>query len=220
MKVKVCGMRTPENIEALSALPIDMIGFIFYPKSKRFVGKQKVLQKWLAESGDCLGEIQRVGVFVNAELDEILNAVHDYALDYVQLHGDESPEYCRELQRFWDYSSVRKAKLIKAFAIDEDFDFRETQAYAPHCALFIFDTKGPEYGGHGVAFNWSLLEQYDGAIPFLLSGGIGPDMAPEIRRLNFPQMVGVDINSRFESSPGVKEIDQIRRFVSELNDVL
>lgn len=216
MKVKVCGMRSPDNIKALAALPIDLIGFIFYPPSKRFVGEVEELPNWLAESGELLKGIGRVGVFVNAEVDEILNRVHDYDLDYVQLHGEESPEYCRELHRFWQYSSVRKAKLIKAFSVDEDFDFRQTQAYASYCAFFLFDTKGPNYGGNGAPFNWELLKQYNGAIPFLLSGGIDEDMAVAIRQLDLPQLSGVDINSRFETAPGEKDVEKVGRFLAAL----
>ncbi len=211
-------MREPENIRELAALKIDFIGFIFYPKSKRFVGKKSKLSDWLNQEEEALEGIKRVGVFVNAEIDYILNKVHDYKLDYVQLHGDESPEYCRELQAFWQISSLRKAKLIKAFSVDENFDFAATQAYASYCAFFIFDTKGPAYGGNGVAFNWELLRQYQGAIPFLLSGGIDETMASAIRRLDAPQLAGVDINSGFESKPGYKQVEKIKGFLQELNN--
>ena len=217
MKVKVCGLRKSENIKEIAALPIDFIGLIFYPKSARYIGNQLELREWLAEQGELFGEVKRVGVFVNAEVDYILNQVHDYELDYVQLHGNESPEYCRELQLLWNVSSVRKARLVKAFSVDEDFDFSSTQAFASFCSYFLFDTKGPNYGGNGMPFNWDLLRAYQGAIPFFLSGGIDENMADDIRQLNLPQMAGVDINSRFEIEPGVKDVEKVRKFVSELN---
>jgi phosphoribosylanthranilate isomerase len=218
MKVKVCGMRDPENISALLELPIDFIGFIFYPPSSRFVGKAR-LDKWIPANEESFGEIKKVGVFVNAEVEEILNAVHDYRLDYIQLHGNESAEYCRELSLLWQISSVRKARMIKAFAIDEEFDFSQTEAYAPYCSYFLFDTKGKKPGGNGVSFDWSLLEAYQGVTPFLLSGGLGPQSAEAVKALDFPQMSGIDINSKFEKAPAEKDIESIRNFIQEVKNL-
>jgi phosphoribosylanthranilate isomerase len=218
MKVKVCGMRAPENISALLDIPIDFIGFIFYPKSARYIGK-KGLDKWIGKNAEAFGEVKKVGVFVNAEVEEILNAVHDYQLDYIQLHGNESAEYCRELSILWQVSSVRKARMIKAFSIDEEFDFSNTEAYAPYCSYFLFDTKGKNPGGNGITFNWSLLEAYQGVTPFLLSGGIDPDSVEEIKALNFPQLSGIDINSRFETAPAVKDIESIRTFIRQVKNL-
>lgn len=215
MKIKVCGLREPENILAIAQLPIDFIGFILYPGSPRFVGK-KGLPQWLEKNEEELEGIARVGVFVNAEVDQILNAVHDFRLDYVQLHGDESPEYCRELQTYWTISSMRSAQIIKAFRVDENFNFSNTQAYERLCAYFLFDTKAQAYGGTGKRFDWSILEKYMGMTPYLLSGGIDETMAAEIRQLNFKQMEGVDINSRFETEPGKKDVDKIDQFVRAL----
>ncbi|PHN08508.1 phosphoribosylanthranilate isomerase [Flavilitoribacter nigricans] len=215
MKIKVCGMREPENILAIAQLPIDFIGFILYPNSPRFVGK-KGLPQWLEKNDEELEGIARVGVFVNAEVDQILNAVHDFRLDYVQLHGDESPEYCRELQTYWTISSMRSAQIIKAFRVDESFNFTKTQAYERLCAYFLFDTKAKEYGGTGQRFDWSILEKYMGMTPYLLSGGIDLSMVDEIRKLNFKQLEGVDINSRFELEPGKKDVDKVEQFVKAL----
>ena len=215
MKVKVCGMKDPENIKALLQLPIDMIGFILYPKSKRFVDAQ-VLPGWIEENLDLFGEVKRVGVFVNAELDQVLNGVHDYQLDYVQLHGSESPEYCETILSFWASSSVKSAQLIKAFSVDEDFDFSMTDPYTGSCSHFIFDTKGQDYGGNGVTFNWDLLNNYQGPTPFLLSGGIDLGMEADVQALSFPQMVGIDVNSRFEKEPGLKDINRIELFLKKL----
>jgi len=218
MKVKVCGMREPDNILALLKLPIDFIGFIFYPPSSRYMGK-KGLDKWIAKNSDAFEEVKKAGVFVNAEVEEILNAVHDYQLDYVQLHGNESAEYCRELSLLWQVSSVRKARMIKVFSVDEEFDFSATEAYASFCSYFLFDTRGEKPGGNGVTFNWALLEKYEGVTPFFLSGGIGPDMAAEINELDFPQLSGIDINSGFETKPGVKDIDRIKTFLEQINNL-
>lgn len=216
MKIKVCGLKEPENIRDIAQLPIDMIGFILFPGSPRFVGKKKGLPQWLEKHEDELEDIAKVGVFVNAEVDQILNAVHDYRLDFVQLHGDESPEYCRELQTYWTISSMRSARIIKAFRVDEEFNFSKTQPYERLCAYFLFDTKGKEYGGTGKRFDWSVLGKYMGITPYLLSGGIDETMAEEIRKLNFKQMEGVDINSRFEVEAGVKDVEKVKRFVREL----
>lgn len=215
MKIKVCGMREPQNILAIAQLPIDFIGFVLYPNSPRFVGK-KGLPQWLEKHEDELEGIARVGVFVNAEVDQILNAVHDFRLDFVQLHGDESPEYCRELQTYWTISSMRSAQIIKAFRVDDHFNFNKTQAYERLCAYFLFDTKAEAYGGTGKRFDWSILNKYMGITPYLLSGGIDGDMVEEIRQLNFKQMEGVDINSRFETVPGEKDVEKVEAFVRAL----
>ena len=216
MKVKVCGMREPDNIKELLQLPIDLIGFIFYPKSPRFVNEKK-LQPWLNKNIELFGEVKRVGVFVNAEIEYILNRVHDYQLDYVQLHGNESPEYCRQVESYWEISSMRKATLIKAFHVNEDFDFNRVLAYETLCGYYIFDTLGPQYGGTGQTFDWTLLEKYRGLTPFLLSGGIGPDLAGMVKTLPYKQMAGVDVNSKFETEPGKKDIQQLASFLEELN---
>ena len=219
MRVKVCGLNDPANIEELAQLPIDFMGFIFYKKSPRYMPKppkspEGGFARGLPLSGG--GGAKRVGVFVNAEIEEILNKVHDFELDYVQLHGNESPEYCREIQSFWAASTLRSARFIKAFAVDAAFDFAQTRAYEGICSLFLFDTKTPQHGGSGVRFDWNLLEKYKGNTPFLLSGGIEEGDAAAIRALDFPQLYGVDVNSRFEVKPGVKDVDKIKRFLEAL----
>jgi phosphoribosylanthranilate isomerase len=216
MQVKVCGMRKPGNIAEMLALPIDMIGFIFYPKSKRYIGKEKKLPAWIAENGDSFNLIKKVGVFVNAGTADVLNAIHDYELDYVQLHGDESPGYCQELELLWSASSIRAAKLVKAFAVDEQFDFAVTSPYEDYCSFFVFDTKGAGFGGTGKQFDWSLLEKYEGNTPFLLSGGITEDSVEAILDLDHPLLFGVDINSKFEMEPGLKEVNKVRDFVQKI----
>ncbi len=214
IQVKVCGMRDPQNIEALLALPIDYIGFIFYPKSKRYVGDTD-LSTWIQGNEEAFGLIKKVGVFVNENIHELFNYTHDYQLDYVQLHGTESPEYCREIASLWRASTVRSAQLIKAFSVDENFDFETTEAFEEHCSFFIFDTKGADFGGTGQQFNWDLLTDYKGSTPFLLSGGIHAQSVEAIQAIDHPMLMGVDINSRFETEPALKDIELIKGFVQE-----
>lgn len=218
MKIKVCGLREIDNIQAIQALGVDYMGFIFHKASPRFAAKNKALPDWLGQQADDFGQTERVGVFVNAELDYILNAVHDYRLDWVQLHGNESPGYCQELQLLWSVSTTYKAKLIKAFNIAPNFDFKQTNAYVRTCPLFIFDTAAAnQAGGTGKKWDWSLLDNYQGLTPFLLSGGIGPEDAEAIRQVRHPQLLGVDVNSGFESEAGVKKVDTLARFITALN---
>ena len=218
MRIKVCGMREPENVKALLGLPIDYVGFIFYKKSPRNIANKSPLIDWVKKNNKAFKAIERVGVFVNSEIDFILNKVHDYKLDYVQLHGDESAEYCEEIQSFWAISTMRSAKLIKVFSVDDDFDFSITKAYEPHVSHFLFDTKGKERGGNGTQFNWNILEEYQGGRPFFLSGGIDADAADSIKALQLQQLYGIDINSRFEVKPGLKDIDKIKPFVEAIKN--
>ncbi len=212
--MKVCGMREPENISQVLALPLDYMGFVFYEKSPRFADSPG-LESWVHKNDHLFASVKKVGVFVNAEIERVLNIVHDYQLDYVQLHGNESPEYCSELKQYWSISTLHPAKIIKAFAVDEHFDFEETRQYEGWCAYFLFDTKTPEHGGSGKTFDWSLLQQYSGITPFFLSGGIGVEAAESIRQLKIPALYGVDVNSRFETAPGVKDVEKLKEFMAQ-----
>ena len=216
MKVKVCGTTDIQNIEQLLTVAIDYIGFIFHKGSPRYVGERSPLPAWIDQNQASFGQIRRVGVFVNSEIEEVLNKVHDYQLDFVQLHGVERPEYCRELNTFWAISSMRRAKLIKAFPVDENTDLGLTEAYREHCACFLFDTRGSMPGGTGQAFDWSLLDQYQGSTPFLLAGGIGPGSVTALEAITHPFFLGVDINSRFETEPGIKDVELVRTFVKQI----
>lgn len=215
MIVKTCGLREPDNIQAVSALEVDWIGLIFYPKSPRFVGEQANLKAFLQEQAQTEGRPKRVGVFVNAQFSELLQAVQEYELDYVQLHGGESAVYCATLQELWQDSSIRKAGIIRAFRVSRAFDFGITIDYEPYCDYFLFDTKGQEYGGTGHKFDWDILDRYTGKTPFLLSGGIGPEDAELVKTVNHAAMVGVDLNSKFEIEPGLKDADQLAKFLGE-----
>ncbi|MCP9237243.1 phosphoribosylanthranilate isomerase [Lewinella sp. JB7] len=217
MKVKVCGLREPDNIAEISKLPTDYLGLIFHPASPRFAG-DSALEAWIVKNEKALRDTPLVGVFVNAEVDFVLNAVHDYRLSWVQLHGEESAGYCQELKLLWSVNTLRKASICKAFSVTEDFDFRATNEYVSSCSLFVFDTGGQATaGGTGKKWDWKKLEEYRGPIPFLLSGGIGPEDAEAIRRIDHPQFRGIDLNSRFESEPGVKDVSALTRFLHELH---
>lgn len=202
---KVCGMRAPENITEILALQPDFLGFIFYPGSSRFVGQDLdagLLQRFPART-------KKVGVFVNASQDTILEAVRRYHLEAVQLHGDESPALCRELK-------TQGLLVFKAYAVDENVDFDALGAYEGSCDYYLFDTKSPHYGGTGKTFDWTMLQRYNGRTPFFLSGGIDLDHAGQIRALSLPALKGVDINSRFETGPARKDVGKVAAFFEKL----
>ena len=200
MKVKVCGMREASNINELIKIPIDFIGFIFHEKSSRNV--ESIPEIEIPKS------IKKVGVFVNKSKDFILQKAMEFELNYVQLHGNENPEFCKELSKH--------LKTIKAFNIKQDFDFEQLKPYEPYCDFFLFDAFGKKAGGNGITFNWELLEKYQGEISFLLSGGINETMTSEIKKIKHPKFIGIDINSGFETQPALKDINKIKLFHNEL----
>ena len=199
--IKVCGMTEAENIRNVEQLGVDMIGFIFYPKSPRC----------LCEIPEYLPvQAKRVGVFVNENKEDILMYADRFGLNYIQLHGNESPEYCRSLRS-------NGLHLIKAFSISQPKDLTEVSAYKGLCDYYLFDTKTPQYGGSGNQFDWSLLNLcYSGTTPFLLSGGINPYSVKAIQEFHHPRLAGIDINSRFETSPGIKDVARIEKFLRAL----
>ncbi|MEL6867569.1 MAG: phosphoribosylanthranilate isomerase [Bacteroidota bacterium] len=201
-RIKVCGMRESANIEALLQLQIDYIGFIFYPPSKRFVAERPLLSVH--------SNAKRVGVFVNATLKEIAQYQQEFDLEIAQLHGQESPTFCQQVQQLG-------LQTIKAFAVDEHFDFSQTQIYSPFCDYFLFDTKGKHPGGNGVQFDWSLLDQYTGSTPFFLSGGLSPGMSDSLLNFQHPQLFALDLNSRFEKAPALKDIDLLAHFLQRFH---
>jgi phosphoribosylanthranilate isomerase len=202
MKIKVCGMTYPDNIAALAALPVDLVGFIFYPPSPR------CLRLAPHELPPLPPAIRKVGVFVDRDAADVLHTVADYGLHAMQLHGQEPPEQCAALRAH--------ATVIKAFRVAAEADFRQCAPYAGACDYFLFDTRTPLHGGSGIAFDWRILSAYTGDTPFLLSGGVGAADAPAIRHLQHPQRYGVDLNSRFETAPGRKDINLLQRFIDEL----
>ena len=197
MKLKVCGMQETENIVALASLQPDYMGFIFWEPSKRYCTTVPT---------DIPKHIKKVGVFVDETTKQIKEKVKLFGLDAVQLHGDESPRQCAAL--------LNLCEVIKAFRIGPDFDFKTLTPYQDHCTYFLFDTQGPLPGGNGTAFDWKLLAGYTLDTPFFLSGGIGlghVEAIAEIRKRNLP-IHALDINSQFESKPGVKKIERIEKF--------
>lgn len=201
-------MKYNENIDALSCLPVDYMGFICYPKSPRYIGENNKPLKDKLQQFD--SSIKRVGVFVNASHDEIEKAVEQYHFDIVQLHGGESPSFCKQIQQF--------IPVIKVFSLEKEADLEITTDYQGACNYFLFDTKTSAFGGSGRKFDWDLLEAYKGSTPFLLSGGIGVDDAIQIKKLKHPLLLGVDLNSQFEIEPGLKNINQLETFIKQLND--
>ena len=205
MKIKVCGMRDPENIKAIAAHAPDYVGLILYDKSPRFAGEidPKALQA-LPE------ETKRVGVFVNAGMRYIREQAERYKLDTIQLHGDETPDFCESLRR--DYT------VIKAFGIEKSHDLDYALQYEGTCDYFLFDAKTPKRGGAGVKFDHSVLKKYTGNTPYFLSGGIGPEDAQAITALDDERCIAVDINSRFETKPGLKDAVVAGRFINEIRN--
>lgn len=193
-------MRDNENIEELLLLKPDYVGFIFYEKSKRCVG---VVPEVLFPEN-----VKKVGVFVNESLEIILSRIKDFNLDLVQLHGDESPEFCNDINKV--------IPVIKAFGVDEAFDFSILDAFKNGCTYFLFDTKTINRGGSGKSFNWGVLKEYNGEVPFFLSGGISREDIEKIKGFKHPQLHAIDINSCFETEPAFKNIQLIKEFKNEL----
>jgi phosphoribosylanthranilate isomerase len=201
--IKVCGLRHARNIKDVDALGVDFIGHIFYPKSPRFINGSERFGKTSA---------LKTGVFVNEPLQDILQLIVDFDLQFVQLHGDEPPAFCEVLRQ-------TGINLIKAFSIDHENGFENTQAYEGKVDYFLFDTKVKEHGGSGKKFNWQLLDNYLGETPFLLAGGITKEDAKDIKSIKHPKFAGVDLNSRFEIEPGLKDIEKLKQFIQEVNSI-
>ncbi len=202
MIIKVCGMRDAENIREVEALGVDLMGFIFWSHSSRYV----------SERPDYFPrQAKRVGVFVDEDTETIKKVADDYALDFIQLHGHESPAQISHLSPLTSHLSI-----IKAFSIATAEDLAQVSAYEGHVDCFLFDTKGPSVGGNGVQFDWQVLDHYHGRTPFLLSGGIGPEDAERIQAFLHPQCIGIDLNSRFELSPGMKDVQKLKTFLQKI----
>jgi phosphoribosylanthranilate isomerase len=202
--IKVCGMREAQNCQAVASCKPDLMGFIFYDKSPRFVGHNFTMPELLDT------DVKRVGVFVNESIDEVIRLANQHQLDMVQLHGDESTDFVKALYE-------KQIEVIKAFRIDEHFDFNDTLSYTPYVDYFLFDTKGQHYGGNAMRFNWDLLQQYKGNVPFLLSGGIKAEHMQEVKAFRHSQFIGIDINSGVELSAGLKDVEKVKEIIKELN---
>ena len=199
MKLKICGLKYLDNIKEIVEYAPDYLGFIFYEHSKRYVGHELVG----ARLNNIDPGIKKVGVFVNATEKVVLQKTDEYNLDLVQLHGDETPVFCKQLSR--------NVKIIKAFGVDEEFDFLRLNEYKSSIEYFLFDTKTLEHGGSGKQFDWNILEKYDNEIPFFLSGGIDINDIGSILQLNKLNIHAIDVNSKFEIRPGLKDINKIKK---------
>jgi len=241
MIIKVCGMREPENIRAVASLDIDLMGFIFYPQSSRYVQmissragiipdysverlkglKERSEENSTEKTGDSPNAAPlpaRVGVFVDDMPQNIVTRVYNYSLDYVQLHGDESPVMIENLRRTLDPDIAPNVKIIKALSVRSEEEVRRWHDYNGLVDLFLYDTPTEKYGGSGEKFDWSVLEAYDGDVPFLLSGGIGPDDVGRIKSFHHPQFAGIDLNSQFETAPAVKDVELLRTFIARIRN--
>lgn len=212
MKFKVCGMKYQDNIVDVASLQPDYLGFIFYDKSARFFN---------GEVPDLPAKIKKVGVFVNADIDEILEKVNKYKLQAVQLHGEESPYFCQQLRMLLiSEQSEKSIEIIKVFSIKEEFNFEILKPYEEVCDYYLFDTKGKLPGGNGYAFDWKVLNGYSSIKPYFLSGGIGlaeiENLRSFLKKEESEYCFAIDVNSKFEIRPGLKNIDKLKTFIKKL----
>lgn len=216
MKLKVCGMKFPENIEAVAQLKPDYLGFIFYKKSPRhFKGKMPEVPI----------DIKKVGVFVYSKLNKILNKALKYNLDAIQLHGEEDAVFCKKLkQALYDIQGEERiqnpVEIIKVFSVGDTFDFSVLEEFEEVCDYFLFDTKGKKKGGNGIAFDWKLLEKYPIKKPFFLSGGIGLEEKKTLKDFFLKDVskwcYALDVNSKFEIKPGWKDVEKLQEFKNSI----
>lgn len=204
-KIKICGLKYPGNIRDVIALQPDYIGFICYPRSRRFIDGLDA--NWVTE----LQGPKKTGVFVDASVQDVREALGKYGFQAVQLHGSESAAYCAEL-------ADTGVEIIKAFGINEDFDWSVTAEYEPVTDYFLFDTRSSQHGGSGKQFNWSLLAGYTGNTPYFLSGGIGAENIADALQLNDNRLYALDLNSKFETEPGVKDITLLSNTLQTIDD--
>lgn len=208
MKVKVCGMREPENLKQIAALQPDYMGFIFYEGSKRYCDGT-ITPELLAELP---ASIKKVGVFVNETTEVILDTARKYKLDVVQLHGRETPRQCQEIKN-------AGLEVIKAFSVDDNFVFENTLLYERGCDYFLFDTRGNNYGGNGTVFDWEILKGYLSDKPYFLSGGLNLEnlKSREFEKI-WPKPFALDVNSGFELEPGLKDVEQVKELIKLIEE--
>ena len=247
MIVKVCGMRDADNVQQVAQLGVDMMGFIFYPKSPRCFEDLKDSKDskdakddtkdseddfFVLPRSEADENVKRVGVFVNAEFPDIERQILRLGLDAVQFHGNESPEFCKDFQKknedfLFNYIKpwldkhglpfhTKPLQVIKAISVSTAEDIQKYKEYVGAVDLFLFDTKCKTVGGSGQQFDWQVLEQYDGDVPFLLSGGIGPEDAEKVKEFHHPKCVGIDLNSKFEIEPGLKDVEKLKTFLGKV----
>lgn len=208
VKLKICGMKDPENILAITALKPDYLGFIFYTGSQRFVdGLTPSFVKNIPAG------IKRTGVFVNEDLNKVARLALLYGFNAIQLHGSESAAYCLELKKILAKEDIA---IVKAFGVDEVFNFEDLTDYQEAADYFLFDTQTSNHGGSGKLFNWKLLKSYTMNKPYFLSGGIGPESITELHKINDTRLYAIDVNSKFELAPGIKDIHKLKDFKARL----
>jgi phosphoribosylanthranilate isomerase len=214
MIIKVCGMRDADNIRDISALGVDMIGLIFYPPSPRYVQQFSSGAGIIPDYAPDMGKTPlRVGVFVDDMPQNIVTRVYNYKLDYIQLHGNEPRETLENLRATIDPDIKPKIKIIKAISVSSAEDIKKYKEYVGAADLFLFDTKCKTVGGSGEQFDWQVLQAYEGDVPFLLSGGIGPDDAERVKNFHHPKCIGIDLNSKFEIEPALKDVEKLKQFL-------
>ena len=207
-------MRDDDNIRDISALGVDMIGLIFYPPSPRYVQQFSSGAGIIPDYAPDMGKTPlRVGVFVDDMPQNIVTRVYNYKLDYIQLHGNEPRETLENLRATIDPDIKPKIKIIKAISVSSAEDIKKYKEYVGAADLFLFDTKCKTVGGSGELFDWQVLQAYDGDVPFLLSGGIGPDDAERIQNFHHPKCIGIDLNSKFEIGPALKDVEKLKQFL-------
>lgn len=207
LQIKVCGMRDADNIRDVESLGVDLMGFVFYDGSKRNVTDMPTYLP---------SRCRRVGVFVNADIPYIIYRAREFGLDFVQLHGDETAEYITALHRALADVGLAGVKIIRAVAIGSENDVRRAQEWDGCADMLLFETPSANYGGSGTAFDWTLLSGYNGHTPFLLAGGIGTESLDALRSFSHTKWAGVDLNSKFETAPGLKDTGTLRHFVERL----
>ena len=202
MKIKICGLKHKTNLFDVVEAGVDYVGMIFYEKSPRFVLDSLYPEDvWFLPD-----EVEKIGVFVNASFDEIKKYAKLYQLNLIQLHGNETPEVCKQLQNL-GYG------VIKAFGVDESFDFNRLKPYHTSVDFFLFDTKTSDHGGSGITFDWNILTNYTLDIPIFIGGGVGLENLNELLNFNFPFLYSVDMNSKLEIEPGLKDISKVQKAV-------
>ncbi len=207
-------MRDADNIRDISALGVDMIGLIFYPPSPRYVQQFSSGAGIIPDYAPDMGKTPlRVGVFVDDMPQNIVTRVYNYKLDYIQLHGNEPRETLENLRATIDPDIKPKIKIIKAISVSSAEDIKKYKEYVGAADLFLFDTKCKTVGGSGEQFDWQVLQAYDGDVPFLLSGGIGPDDAERVKNFHHPKCIGIDLNSKFEIEPALKDVEKLKQFL-------
>ena len=210
-------MRDADNIRDISALGVDMIGLIFYPPSPRYVQQFSSGAGIIPDYAPDMGKTPlRVGVFVDDMPQNIVTRVYNYKLDYIQLHGNELRETLENLRATIDPDIKPKIKIIKAISVSSAEDIKKYKEYVGAADLFLFDTKCKTVGGSGEQFDWQVLQAYDGDVPFLLSGGIGPDDAERVKNFHHPKCIGIDLNSKFEIEPALKDVEKLKQFLEKV----